>query len=743
VLVNTTTIIKESLEQVSTSAILGAILAVVILFLFLRSLRTTTVIAVAIPVSLVLTFMLMYFFDLTLNLMTLTGLALGVGMLVDNSIVILENIYRYREKGAKLHASAILGSQEMLTAITASTLTTISVFLPVAVFGDQLDFVGELFAGLAFTVVISLASSLVVAAVLIPVLASKYVPLVSRSEKPLRGLVGALDRGMGAGFTALDNAYKRALRVVLRHRVITIVIVLAAFGATMTLVPQLGFELVPSQNNDAVQVDVTLPAGSTFSETEEVMQEFAAIARDEIAAYEDIVIQVGQPAVFGFLGAAETHRGTLTVTLPPFEQRLDSSQEVEAKLRRYFNDFPGTEFGFQQQSFLGGANPVSITIRTEDLEYGRSVGERIAALLRDRFPEVTEPSLALAEGKPQLEVQVDRPRAYALGLDMATIGRELRANINGVTAGKYRSGGNEYDILLILDEEDRDALPDLQRIFVNNRFGQAIPLSSFASFERSTGPVNISRENQSRVLRVTGGLQPGSDLADVVPRIRRAIAEEIPAREGLSIEFSGDYEDLLDYGTTFVIIIVISVLLVFGVMASQFESFVDPFIIFFTIPLTFIGVVLLYAATGEILSLFTAVGLVVLVGIVVNNGIVLVDYTNLMRKRGLSLVEACIEAGGNRLRPILMTTLTTVLGLIPVAFMVGEGGSLIQPIAKTVVGGLSVATIFTLFLIPVVYAIVNSFSERRKIRDAENPVTLAQYGGASAAFDSSDKGEQQ
>jgi HAE1 family hydrophobic/amphiphilic exporter-1 len=255
--------------------------------------------------------------------------------------------------------------------------------------------------------------------------------------------------------------------------------------------------------------------------------------------------------------------------------------------------------------------------------------------------------------------------------------------------------------------------------------GQRIPLSSFAHLERTTGPVSISRENQSRVVHVQGGLKPGEKLNVVEQKIRDIIAAEIPADEDFNISFSGDFAELMEYGQKFVIIIIISIALVFGVMASQFESFLDPFIIFFTIPLILIGVILLYFVTGETFSLFTAVGLVMLVGIVVNNGIVLVDYTNLLRKRGYSIHEACIEAGGNRLRPILMTTLTTILGLIPMAFLQGEGAELVQPIGKTVVGGLSVSTLLTLFLIPVIYARFNLITEKgKKKREARRAARL-------------------
>ncbi|MFH2114173.1 MAG: efflux RND transporter permease subunit, partial [Spirochaetota bacterium] len=277
-------------------------------------------------------------------------------------------------------------------------------------------------------------------------------------------------------------------------------------------------------------------------------------------------------------------------------------------------------------------------------------------------------------------------------------------------------GGMEYDVLVILSEQDRSELPALDRIFVNNPMGQRIPLSSFASYEKTTGPIDIKRENQSRVVHVTAGITSGTPIDRVETKIRALIATGIPAEDDVVIEYTGDYQEFLDYGVKFAMIMLVAVFLVFGVMASQFESFLDPFIILFTVPLSFVGVVWIYFLTGETFNILTAVGLIVLVGVIVNNGIVLVDYTNLLRRRGLGLNEACIEAAGNRLRPILMTTLTTVLALVPMAFFPGEGSELVAPIGKSVLGGLSFGTIMTLFLMPVIYAIFNRRADERRAK---------------------------
>lgn len=712
---DTTTLIRDSLADVSSAAITGGVLAILILFIFLRSLRSTIIIAISIPVSIIVTLMLMFFAGLTLNLMTLTGLALGIGMLVDNSIVILENIFRYREKGAKLTASAILGSQEMITAITASTLTTIFVFLPLAIFRAQLEVIGELFSDLAFTVVISLLSSLAVAVFLIPVLTSHYLPISSRKQRPLRGITGAIDGVMARGFTALDEAYKASLRWTLRHKIVVVIGIVGILVGSVFMIPMTGFEFTPEQEEDSVSVAVEMPVGTTLDVTRGVLTQLQLIVEEEVQTHRDIIIEAGRPAFFGFLGAADTSKGSLTVLLPPYDERTVSSREVQQILRSHFNDFPGAVFSFDDGGGGGGFNatPIEIILRSEDRDLMRETGERILEVLKDHVPEATEPQMNLAEGLPQIEIVIDRQKAYSLGLDVTTIGQEVRAAIDGISAGRFRQGGNEYDILVILEESGRDQIPDLQRVFVNSRFGERIPLANFASFERTTGPVTIDRQDQSRTVTINAGLAPGETINIVQPKIEAAIAEYVPADDELVITYGGDFEDLMNYGTTFIYVLIVSIFLVFGVMASQFESFLDPFIIIFTIPLTLVGVIAIYVFTDTNFSLFTAVGLVMLVGIVVNNGIVLVDYTNLLRKRGLHVVDAAVEAGGNRLRPILMTTLTTVLGLLPVAFASGEGASLVQPIAKTVVGGLSVATLLTLYLVPVIYTVFNRAGERR------------------------------
>ncbi|MCL2380945.1 MAG: efflux RND transporter permease subunit [Treponema sp.] len=713
-LFNTTDIVENSLNQVTFTALYGAILCVLVLFLFLRALKPTLIIGISIPVSVSITLMLMYFFDLTLNLMTMAGLILGIGMLVDNSIVILENIYHYREKGAKLKTSAILGTKEMLLAIATATLTTICVFAPLVMFQGILGVAGEMFAGLAFTVVISLTISLFTAVFLVPVLASHFLPLVTRRQKPLTGNLAKVD-GVFAGFLKwLDNSYRRAVDRILRRKAIVIITVSVLFVGSILLVPVVGWVFMPPQEDDNVIVRATLPMGTPLPQTEAVLRQLEMIIRNEVQGFEALIINAGGG---GFFGGATSHSGTLRVNLPPFRDRTETAEDIRNVFRRHFDSFPGVAFTFESGFGGGGGgmggSPIQITLRTDDLVRGKIMADRIADLLSERLVEITEPEVDLDDGLPQIEITINRETMYALGLNAFTVGNEIRAAVDGITATRFRSGGRDYDVVLILAEADRSTRPALDQIFINSHLAGRVPLSSFVHYEEGTGPITIRRENQSRVINITAGVVPGTRVNILQAQVEALIASEIPVEDDIIIEFGGDQAEMLEMLRNFILIAVVAIALVFGIMASLFESFKAPFIIIFTIPLSFVGIVAIYLISGDTFNVLTAVGLLVLIGVITNNGIVLVDYTNLLRKRGMPLHEACVEAAGNRLRPILMTTISTVLGLVPMAFFPGEGSEWIAPIGKTVLGGLSFGTLMTLFLMPTMYYIMNRRSDER------------------------------
>ena len=743
-LYNTSDIIENSLNQVTNTAVTGMVLAVFFLFLFLRSWKPTLIIGLSIPISVLITMMLMYFAGLTLNLMTMAGLVLGIGMLIDNSIVILENIYHYREKGAKLKTASILGTSEMIVAITASTLTTLCVFLPLIMFKGLLEMAGEIFSGLAFTVAISLGISLFTALFLVPVLASHFLPLVTRKQKPLKGGLAKADSVFERFFKWLDNSYRKAVDKILRHKLVVVFIMLAIFIGSMILIPVIGWEFMPQQEDDNVRVTATLPVGTPLHDTEAVLRQFQVIVEREIKGYDTLVIQTGGGGMMGMGSGTTSNSGSLRINLPPFEQRIESANDIKDILRPHFNEFPGVAFSFSSggMNMMGGGGAVDITIRTEDLVKGKAHGEKIAALLKERIPDLTEPEVDLKDGLPQIEIILDREKMYALGLNTYQVGNEIKAAVDGIVATRFKSGGKDHDVVLILAEADRNTRPALDQIFITSQLAGKVPLSSFVQYEEGTGPLTISRENQSRVIHVTAGARPGVRLNDLEAQVDALIRAEIPVEDDIILEIGGGNAEMVKVFGRFVLIVVIAILLVFGIMASLFESFRDPFIIIFTIPLSLIGIVAIYFATNTIFNVLTAVGLLVLVGIITNNGIVLVDYTNLLRKRGYSLHDACVEAAGNRLRPILMTTLTTIVALVPMAFFPGEGSEMVAPIGKTVLGGLTIGTLMTLFLMPTVYAMINKQSDKRKARAEERRERIAAGEGRSKHAIHSDGGSQ-
>jgi len=725
---NTTNVIENSLNQVTNTALSGAFLAIFTLFLFLRAKKPTIIIGISIPVSVIITMLFMYFAGLTLNMMTMAGLILGIGMLIDNSIVILENIYKYREKGTKLKTASILGTSEMIIAITASTLTTICVFAPLVMFQGLLETAGEMFSGLAFTVVISLGISLLTAIFLVPALCSHYLPIVTRRQVPLKGKIAEIDKKFEDFFVWLENKYKGAVKKVLNNKLVVILFLSGLLVVSIILIPVIGWEFMPEEESDNVSITATLPMGTALQETEAVLRQLQLIVEREVKGYDRIVLRAGSGGMMGF-GGSSSHSGSLRINLPEYSKRIESAKEIEDMLRPYFNEFPGVLFtfggGMGGMGMMGGST-IDIILRTDNLVKGKAIGERIAALLKERLGDsIAEPSVDLRDGLPQYEINIDRAKMYALGLNTYTVGNEIKAAVDGVTSTKYKSAGKDYDVIIILAEADRSTLPALDSIFINSQMAGRVPLSSFVQYQEGTGPLSINREEQSRVIHVTASAKPGVKTNHLQAQVEELIRAEIPVEDDVDIQYGGANTEMVKIFGRFILICIVAIFLVFGIMASLFESFRSPFIIILTIPLSVIGIVAIYLITNTIFNVLTAVGLLVLIGIITNNGIILVDYTNLLRKRGYPLNDAILEAARSRLRPILMTTVTTVLGLVPMAFFPGEGTEIVAPIGKTVLGGLSFGTLMTLFLMPTVYAIFNKHSDKRSAKAQERRDRIA------------------
>ena len=702
-----TTQIRDMINELLNSALLGAALAMAILFVFLRNIKSAVIIGISIPFSILVTLLVMNLGGITLNMLTMAGLILGIGMIVDSSIVILENIFKYRERGAKPDIAAVLGTQEVMSSIVSSTLTTLCVFVPIFLFKNRLEMMGELFQGLIFTVGVALASSLFVALFLVPILSGKYLPLYTRTQRPLKNkLLAAIDGACEFILDRITGGYRRLLSAAVNHRLAVLALVVAAFTGSVLCLPKMRITMMPPMNEESVQLNVELPQGTKYEDTKAVMLQLQEIAIDEIKGAKNIIVNVGSR---GRASGSGTNRGELSVSLSMDAPGADTSNQVMNKLRAHFSDFPNAALSFGQgmaRAMAGGAD-IDLVLSIDDIDAGLEAAREIADILKAEVPELSEVSIDMTEGLPQVEVVIDRRRAYNLGLSVGGIANEISAAMNGVTPTTFRYGGNEYSVTLELRKEDREKLPDLQRIFVSSGTGALIPLSNFAVLEKGTGPVSISRENQSRTIHITGTLLEGFRADEAENKIKAILNSNFILPEDMSLSYKGQWGEITKTIGTFALIITLAILLVFGVMAGQYESFKDPLINLCTIPLMLIGVVGIYLILGQSLSTFTMVGLVMLAGIVVNNGIVLVDYTNLLVGRGVPVREACIEGGASRLRPVLMTTLTTILGLIPMAFFPGKSAMMIQPIGVTVIGGLTSSTFITLFFIPVMYSFIN------------------------------------
>lgn len=726
---NTTDDINNTIKNVVNSLLQGIVLAVVVLYIFLRSIKSTFIIALSIPISVLITLALMYFCGFTINMMTLSGLLLGIGMLVDNSIVILENIFSYRERDAKADVAAVLGSEEMLGSITASTLTSVCIFLPMVMFQKMLGMMGKLFVSFAFTIIFSLLCSLLTAAVLVPVLSSKYLVVEKQSERKMPKWLQGFDGLMSRFFTWLDNAYASGVEKVLRHRKLVIISLVVLFIASISAVKVIGFIFMPEEATTSVSVSLEMPKGTTLDLTREVIQQYEANVLKDLKGVKYSLVSVGGSTMMST--ASDSNTATLRISLYPESERLpdyDNEKSTKEKCRKYFNSFPGAEFTFSSgMSFASSA--IDVVIRSDDLNLARATSKEIQKVIKENCSDyVNEVTSDLEDGLPQLKINLDRNRMYELGITAYGAGSELNAAINGKTASRYDDNGTQIDIVVGLDEADKQKFGDLENIYVTNSMGNRIPFASFSRYEESLAPVTIRRENQSRTIRLSVEPKSGISINEVQEAIADTVRKNVVLDEKVMVSYEGSFEDMIDSVKKFSVIIIMAVLLVFAVMASQFESYRDPFIILFTIPLSFIGVIFIYLITHTMLNIVSVVGMLVLVGTIVNNGIVLVDYTNLLRKRGYALKEACIEAARSRLRPILMSTLTTVTSLIPMAFFPGETGAMTQPIGLTVLGGMTFGSLMTLFVMPVIYFIFNKKGEDKRLaqleEDLKNPLKI-------------------
>lgn len=696
-------------SRTSSNAVVGAFLAIALIFLFLRNWRPTLIIAIAIPLSVITTFVALYAAGYTLNLMTLGGLALGVGMLVDNAIVVIENTFRHIEEGKHVEEAAVLGASEVGMAITASTLTTIIVFLPVVFAGG---ITGKLTQPLALTIVFSLVASLFVALTLVPLFSSLLFKARAKKAK-----VEEECAVKEPHFAAARAFYRRLLTGALRKRKTVLIATAALFVVSLVIVAFIGAEFMPQSDRNFLMVRIKLPVGTSLEETNRILTRVEKILRQQpevtlVSAQAGSRAEEDPADMASGMGITGTHEGLLMVRLVNREERKYSDAEILERVRKMLprlDNFKFEQVNMEAAMMGGAAAPVEIKLFGKDLETLREIGDTIVRRIGD-VEGLRDLTHSLAQGKPEYQFAIDRERAARLGLAVAQVSSTIQTATQGTVVSRYRDGSDEVNIRVILARQYRDSLEEIRKTPLMSQAGRMIFLEQIADWKRGEGPIQITRENQMRKISVTANIA-GRDLGSVMRDIRSRLGDfEKQLPPGYFLEYGGSYEQMIDAFKVLAAALALAVLLVYMVMASQFENFLHPFVIMFTIPLAIIGVIFGLLVSGKPVSLPALIGVIILAGIAVNNGIVMVDYINQLIRRGLDKKEAIIRGAVTRLRPVLLTALTTILGMLPMAVAGGSGAEFGSPMAVAVVGGLVATTVLTLFVIPIVYSIFNRVS---------------------------------
>ncbi len=724
--------IERAVNEVRSAALLGGLLAILVLFAFLRDVRSTLIIAVSIPLSVVATFLVMYRTNVSLNIMSLGGLTLGIGMLVDNSIVVLEAIFRRRQDGLSRARAAVEGTAEVGGAVIASTLTTVAVFIPI-VFVEGIA--GQLFGDMALTVTFSLLASLLVAVTVIPMLAA-----IGRDDRPAAG-PGDVGQGPAPSGTALASAedalslgrfsrgYERFVRAAIRRRWGVMAAALTLFVMSIFALRFAGTNLIPPISEGEFFFEVNMPEGTPLAATDRVMQRMEEAA-DEDPAVDRTYSTVGSRLVAGGM-SLNTKAENLAQLNVVMGDRSDDDAEIETmeRLRRQFLGIPDLVVKSGKPTYFSLKTPVEVILFGESLDELRDYSLQLTGEL-ETVPGLVDVRSSLEAGSPEIQVIFDRARLAALGLDMRVLSETLRDRVQGAVPTRFKEEDRQIDIRVRNREADRADLEDVRNLVVPGPDGEAIRLLTLADVRLDRGPAEIHRLQQQRAAIVSADLQERS-LGSVVGDIR-TVLDRNPPPPGVSVELGGQNEEMRVSYNSLKFAMALAIFLVYLVMAATFESLVHPFIVIFTIPLALVGVVIGLLTTGTDISVIVLIGLVMLVGIVVNNAIVLIDKINQLRRAGLDKTEAVVRAGQIRLRPILMTTLTTVLGLAPMALAVGEGAELRAPLAVTVSFGLFFSTLLTLVVIPAVYmAVPSRITPDAEREDAGAPDKGAVEGAAS------------
>jgi len=707
--------ISQAVGEVRKAALIGGALAIIILFFFLRDIRSTLIVATSIPISVIATFMVMYKMDVSLNLMSLGGLTLGLGMLLDSSIVVLESIFRKRQQGALLREASIEGTTEIAPAVIASTLTTVAVFLPI-VFVEGVA--GQLFKDQALTVTISLCASLLVAITLIPMLSA----LGSRREKKAgvkREKVRA-DKVFTLG--VISRGYDLIARKMLGAPVACLATAFALFALSFVLLRGIGTELIPQMSEGEFYFEVSLPEGSALKATDDIILRMEEEAKTSGLGIDRSYSTSGSRLVSGGMSLNTMGENLGQINFVMKDRGDDRGEKIAIeKLRESYTNIEDLDVKFKRPSYFSLKTPIEIILFGDQIE---ELESRTLEMIRELngVEGLVDVKSSLEAGSPELRVVFDRERIASFGLDIRSLTSTLRNRVLGVIPTRFRERERQIDIRVRNPEKDRSKIADIRNLIIPGPNGSKLRLQTVAEIRESRGPAEIHRLKQQRAAVITANLKKGYGLGSAIGEVKKIMARR-PAEEQFATELGGQNREMEISFTSMMFALSLAIFLVYLVMASTFESFLHPFIILFTIPLSLIGVVAGLYLTGTTITVIVLIGSVMLAGIVVNNSIVLIDAINRLRRKGTAKFDAVLAAGHLRLRPILMTTLTTILGLLPMALSWGEGAELRTPLAITVISGLLFSTLITLVVIPAAYMLVPSRIEpdETELQEGESP----------------------
>jgi hydrophobic/amphiphilic exporter-1 (mainly G- bacteria), HAE1 family len=708
--------INRSMANLGDSAWQAILLTFLVLLFFLRNLRSSLIVAVSIPMSMLVTFAVMDYMGLTLNIISMAGLALAVGMIVDNSIVVLEVVFRHNEEGEAPRAAAENGTHEVAMAITASTLTTLVVFVPVLFVPG---IAGQLFNDMVLTIVVSLAISLIVAITLVPLLASRFL-----SGTRIRGgsrypWLDSLSDRIGGWLDGLHDFYGATLRWALRHRKRVLIVTGVAFVLSVVFLVKRGGEFMPKSDQGYVQMTIDRSPGISLESMAGTMNVIYKTIRETVPEAEIVYNSFGQQeGAFAIFGSSGSNQGEVMVKLVPLGKRKRSARKIQDELRDRLKNLPdvNVQFADRGEQMMGSGGDIVIEIYGQDLKIDEALAETVVDSIK-AIKGVASTEISVKKAKPELLVQLDRQRISDLGLSTSAVGQAISTGVLGTVATRYREGGDEYNVRVRLDEDSRRSQRDIENLLIMTPAGRQVPLRSVADVVVDKSPMRIDRKAQERLVTVSVDVS-GRSLNTTASDVKKML-KKITLPNDYRIAISGSADEMAKSFMYLALAFLVAMVLCYMVMASQFESYLDPFVIMFTIPLAIIGVALALIVTWTPMNIMVLIGVVMLVGIVVNNGIVLVDYTNQLHDGGMPLFEAIEKAGVTRMRPVLMTALTTILGMLPLALGVGESGETWAPMARSVMGGLTVATALTLVVVPVVYAIMEIRRDRYRARKEE------------------------